>query len=770
MLKDPQYQIQELRAKLEYHNHRYYELDDPEIPDSDYDRLLRSLEELEERYPQYHSAQSPTQKVGGFSAKPFSEVTHALPMLSLGNAFSSQEIENFDRRVRELTGLEDAKVKYVAEPKIDGLAISLRYEKGWLAQAATRGDGRAGENVTLNMREILGDRTRLQGMDSPDVLEVRGEVFISRKDFEALNESRRMSDLKLFVNPRNAAAGGLRQLDPAEIASRRLRLYCYSLGEIKGMPYPQTHESILREISAFGLPVTDLYCVVEGVAGCLNYYQEMLERRAGLPFDIDGVVYKVSRIDWQNSLGATAKAPRWAIAHKFPAQEEVTIVENIEIQVGRTGAVTPVARLKPVFVGGVTVSSATLHNRREIQRLDVRVGDRVMVRRAGDVIPEVLSVVMSARPDGAEPFVFPETCPVCASPVVYEGEGIIARCSGGLVCEAQKKESIKHFASRKAMDIEGLGEKLVDWLVSNRVIEDVSELYRVSIEDIESMYRKKTTTLAGFLSSLGIPMVGDKTAEALMDKFGSLEQIEQASRDQLIRTAEIGPAVASNIVTYFEQPRIREMVDKQRRGASIEELELMYLGKSKWATNLYRALEKSKTTTLARFLYSLGIPLVGETTAETLADNLGSLEQIEQASMDRLQEIPDVGPLVANSIVTFFGQDHNCAVVKKLRDAGVSWPAPEQTAVAGDNVFSGKTVVLTGKMSMPRGEATSVLQSMGARVASSITKNTDYVIAATDTSSKAVKAAQMGIKILDERQFLELVHASGSLADHDGEV
>ena len=514
----------------------------------------------------------------------------------------------------------------------------------------------------------------------PDVLEVRGEVFISRADFEALNEARRESDQKLFVTPRNAAAGGLRQLDPAVIASRRLQLYCYSFGEVGGMPYPETHDSSLQRIRDFGLPVTDLYRVVEGVQGCLSYYQDMLELRSRLPFDIDGVVYKVSRIDWQNSLGFTARAPRWAIAHKFPAQEEMTTVENIELQVGRTGAVTPVARLKPVFVGGVTVSSATLHNRREIQRLDVRIGDRVIVRRAGDVIPEVLSVVTSARPSGAEPFAFPETCPVCASPVVYEGEGIIARCSGGLVCEAQKKQSIKHFASRKAMDIEGLGDKWVDWLLSGKVIADVSDLYRLSIEKLESRYLKS----------------------------------------------------------------------------------------SKSAMNLIQAIEKSKTTTLARFLYSLGIPLVGETTAETLAASLGSLEQIQQASKDRLQEVPDVGPLVADSVVTFFEQDHNRAVVGKLLDAGIWWPRPAQTAGDGDSVFSGKTVVLTGKMRMSRGDATSLLQSMGAKVDSSITKNTDYVIAATDTSSKAVKAVQLGIEILDERQFLERVNSTDSTIGQGG--
>ena len=669
MSKDPQYRIQQLREKLEYHNHRYYELDDPEIPDSCYDRLMRSLEELEAQYPQYRSAQSPTRKVGGAVAKPFSEVVHAIPMLSLGNAFAEGEIENFDRRVCELAEVGDAQVEYVAEPKIDGLAVSLRYERGWLAQAATRGDGRAGENVTLNMRQILGDRTRLRGTDIPEALEVRGEVFISKADFEALNEARRQQDLKLFVNPRNAAAGGLRQLDPAVVAARRLQLYCYSFGEIEGLAYPETHDSSLRKIRAFGLPVSDLYRVVEGARGCLSYYRDMLELRSGLPFDIDGVVYKVARTDWQRSLGFTARTPRWAIAHKFPAREEITTIENIELQVGRTGAVTPVAKLQPVFVGGVTVSSATLHNRQEIQRLDVRIGDRVIVRRAGDVIPEVLSVVKSARPADAQPFVFPESCPVCSSPVVYEGEGIIARCSGGLACEAQRKQSIQHFASRKAMDIEGLGDKWVDWLLAEKMIADVSDLYRLSVEKLE--------------------------------------------------------------------PR--------------------YLKSSKSAVNLVQAIEKSKTTTLARFLYALGIPLIGEATAAVLADSLGSLQEIRQASTERLQEIPDIGPLVADSVVTFFEQAHNRAVVEKLLDSGVSWLAPGQTSGERDHLFSGKTVVLTGKMNMPRAQATSLLQSLGAKVGSSVTKNTDYVIAATNTSSKAVKAAQLGIEIVDEQRFLELM-------------
>ncbi|WP_423910577.1 NAD-dependent DNA ligase LigA [Candidatus Spongiihabitans sp.] len=676
MSKNLRKQIIALREQLEYHNYRYYVLDAPEIPDSAYDRIIKTLTALEDKYPEWQSDDSPTQKVGGAGSKTFSEVVHSIPMRSLSNAFEEVEIINFDRRVQEMMELDKGEVDYVAEPKLDGLAVSMRFEQGWLVQAATRGDGRQGENITHNMRMVLRGKTQLKtsrlSAPMPEVLEVRGEVFMRRDDFAALNQSQKKAGLKTFVNPRNAAAGGLRQLDPAVTASRPLSVYCYALGEVVGAKPPNTHLESLKWIKSLGLPVTDLMKPVKGIAGCLAYYQQMLNQRDALPFDIDGVVYKVSRIDWQNSLGFTAKAPRWAMAHKFPAQEEVTRIDNIEIQVGRTGAITPVARLKPVFVGGVTVSNATLHNSEEIQRLDVRVGDSVIVRRAGDVIPEVVSVMLRKRPKNTKAFKFPKKCPVCKSPIVYEGEGVIARCSGGLFCDAQKKQSIKHFASRKAMDIEGLGDQRVNQLVDDKMIGDVADLYTLTVEQIASLER---------------------------------------------------------------------MAEKS-------------------ATNLFEAVKKSKNTTLARFLYALGIPLVGETTAETLSDSLLTLEGVTNNSEQQLQNIPDIGPMVARSINTFFKQPDNQEVIDKLLSAGVNWPKPEKTKTAMHSIFSGKTVVLTGTLSMSRSEAKKLLQSRGAKVTSSVSRNTDYVIVGQDAGSKADKAEQLGVEILDENQFLAQVNTA----------
>ena len=682
---DAQRQIMALREQLEYHNYRYYHLDDPEIPDADYDRILKSLIALEEKHPEWKSADSPTQKVGGVASKTFSEVLHSTPMRSLGNAFETSEIISFDRRVRTLLE-QDGEVDYVAEPKLDGLAVSLRFEQGWLVQAATRGDGKQGENITHNMRKVLGEKTQLQACQSlslpevPKVLEVRGEVCMRRDDFAALNQAQKKAGQKIFVNPRNAAAGSLRQLDPAVTASRPLRIYCYALGEVVGATPPDTHWDALQWIKSLGLPVAELSKQVKGVDECLDYYQQLIKQRDALPFDIDGVVYKVSRMDWQNNLGFTAKAPRWAIAHKFPAQEAMTKVENIDLQVGRSGAITPVARLKPVFVGGVTVSNATLHNGEEIQRLDIRVGDSVIIRRAGDVIPEVVSVVHAKRPEDTPAFKLPKECPVCESAVVYPGQGVIARCSGGLFCDAQNKQSIKHFASRKAMDIEGLGDKLIEQLVDEKMIADVGDLY-------------------------------------------------------VLKTAQIST--------------LERMAEKS-------------------ATNLLAAIEKSKQITLARFLYALGIPLVGETTAQALADNLLTLQAIMEAvmgsadespdSQDSLLRIADIGPLVAHSIETFFKQPHNRVVIDKLLSAGVQLPKPETTTTRVGRVFSGNTVVLTGRLSMSRSEAKKLLQSHCAKVTSSVSKNTDYVIVGQDAGSKAEQAEQLGITMLDENQFLKKIH------------
>ena len=666
--------IHALRAELEYHNYRYHVLDDPEIPDATYDRLLRELEALEADHPEYASEDSPTRRVAGQVARTFSEVVHAVPMRSLANAFEDEEVVMFDRRVREIIELESGDVEYVAEPKIDGLAVSLRYENGWLVQAATRGDGRRGENITQNMRQVLGPGTSLGGGAVPAVLEVRGEVFMRKGDFADMNREQQAAGQKTFVNPRNAAAGSLRQIDPAVTARRPLSFFAYSLGQVEDADVPDTHWDILQWIGEFGLPVCDLAERVEGVDGCLAYYRAMQERGEGLPYDIDGVVYKVSRMDWQSSLGHTARAPRWALAHKLPAQEEMTVLERIEIQVGRTGAITPVARLTPVFVGGVTVSNATLHNRDEIERLDAREGDTVILRRAGDVIPEILSVVRERRPDGTQPFVFPGQCPVCGSDIVYERDGVIARCSGGLFCSAQRKENIRHFASRRAMDIEGLGDKIVDQLLATDLIHDVADLYRLKKEPVSELER-----------------MADKSAE-----------------------------------------------------------------------NLIRAIDRSRTTTLSRFLHALGIPLVGEATAEALAEHFGDLEPIMNADDGQLQQVPDVGPVVAESVRVFFGQDHNREIVRRLMDGGVAWPRAEARPVREGSPFNGKTVVLTGALSMSRSDARKILQSLGAKVTGSVSKSTDYVVVGADAGSKAQKAEQLGIPILDEREFLSLAgHEDG---------
>ena len=678
-------EIVTLREQLEYHNYRYYILDDPQIPDSEYDRLLGKLAALEKAHPEFASADSPTRKVGARKvgdgvppARTFSEVVHRMPMRSLANAFEREQVERFDQRVRERLDIangEGGDIEYIAEVKLDGLAVSLRFENGWLVQAATRGDGSTGENITQNMRQVLAGATRLKGESIPNALEVRGEVFMTKDDFRKLNQRQRDLGEKLFVNPRNAAAGSLRQLDPAVTGARPLRLCCYALGEVSGASPPRNQWEVLKWLERLGLPVSDNARRAAGAQGCLEYYDEMLERRADLPYDIDGVVYKVSRMDWQDTLGHTSRAPRWALAHKFPAEEDITVVEKIESQVGRTGAITPVARLKPVFVGGVTVSNATLHNRDEIARLDVRVGDSVIVRRAGDVIPEVVSVIKEKRPKRTRKFKFPLHCPVCKSAIVYERDGVIARCSGGLYCDAQRKENIKHFASRTAMDIEGLGGKLVEQLIGEKLVGGVADLYALSAEQ-----------LAG------------------------LERMAKKS-----------------------------------------------------AANLIEALDNSKRTTLARFLYALGIPLVGEATAETLAANLENLEGVISADEEALQTIPDVGPVVAQSVVTFFRQPHNREVIDKLLDAGVRWPTPETgpevgsaSTTAPDTAFAGKTVVLTGTLSMPRAEAKRLLKSLGAQVTGSVSKKTDYVIVGENAGGKADEAERLQISVLDEGQFVAM--------------
>ena len=659
--------VEELRRLVEHHNYHYYVLDAPEVPDAESDRLFRALQELEARVPELVTADSPTRRVGAAPLAEFGEVVHAVPMLSLANAFIEQDVRDFDRRCRERLGLE--RVEYAAEPKVDGLAVSLLYRDARLVQAATRGDGTRGEDVTANVRTIRAVPLRLRGAGVPSLLEVRGEVFITLTGFRDLNERQRERGEKTFANPRNAAAGSLRQLDPAITAARPLTLFCYGVARAEGTALPARHSEVLQALAGWGLRVSPEVRVVEGAEGCLGFYAALGRRRERLRYEIDGVVYKVDRLDQQEALGFISRAPRWAVAHKFPAQEELTRVLDVGFQVGRTGALTPVARLEPVFVGGATVSNATLHNMDEVERKDVRVGDTVIVRRAGDVIPEVVRVVRERRPAGTRPVALPDLCPVCGSQVVRDEGETIARCSAGLYCPAQRKEAIRHFASRRALDIEGLGERLVDQLVERGLVGTVADVYRI-----------------------------DATQVAALDRMGE-----------------------------------------------------------KSAANLIEAIDRSRETTLARFLYALGIREVGETTAATLASHFGSLDGVMAADEDALQQAPDVGPVVARHIASFFAQPHNREVIRALRQAGVRWPE------AGPQVeratpLAGKTLVLTGTLAaMTRDEAKARLEALGAKVTGSVSARTNYVVVGEDPGSKLDRARALGVDTLDEAAFLGLL-------------
>lgn len=562
-----QEQIEALRTQIRYHNHRYYVLDDPQIPDAEYDRLFRALQALETEYPEFIRSDSPTQRVGGEPLTEFGSVRHELPMLSLANAFSEAELEAFDRRIHERLK-DETEIEYVAEPKLDGLAISLLYEQGILIRAATRGDGETGEDVSANVRTIQSIPLRLLGEDYPSRLEVRGEIYMPKAGFNKLNQGLAAENLKTFANPRNAAAGSLRQLDPRITAQRPLEMFCYAMGIAEGGQLPDKHEAILQQFKAWGLRVCPDIKLVQGAEGCLAYFNEIGAKRARLPYEIDGVVYKVNAIKTQQALGFVSRAPRWAIAHKFPAQEEITELEAVEFQVGRTGALTPVARLKPVFVGGVTVSNATLHNMNEIERKDVRIGDFVIVRRAGDVIPEVARVVLEQRPAHAQVITLPTQCPVCGSDVKPSEEGAVARCTGGLYCPAQVKEAIKHFASRRAMNIDGLGDKLVEQFFEQGLIRHVDDLYRLTKEQLAALERmgeksaeniiaaleaSKQTSLERFIYALGIREVGESTAKILARHFGSLESVQAANEETLKLVTDVGPVVAANIAAFFQE-------------------------------------------------------------------------------------------------------------------------------------------------------------------------------------------------------------------------
>jgi DNA ligase (NAD+) len=656
--------VEALRREIEYHNYRYYVLDEPVISDAEYDALLAELRALEAAYPELITPDSPTQRVGAPPAEGFAQVRHAVPMLSLDNAFTDQEVGDFDRRVRERLGVD--LVEYTAEPKLDGLAVSIWYENGMLTRAATRGDGFVGEEVTANVKTIRSVPLRLLASGWPQRFEVRGEVFMPLEGFRKLNEWAQKHGEKLFANPRNAAAGSLRQLDPNITAQRPLKFCSYGVGVFPKEYLPKTQAELLLNLRAWGLPIAKELKVVQGVEGCLKYYRELLAKREELPFEADGVVYKVNLLAWQEVLGYTARAPRWAIAHKFPAHEATTKVEAIEVQVGRTGILTPVAKLKPVQVGGVEVKSATLHNFEELKRKDIRVGDTVIVRRAGEVIPEVVKVVLEKRPLDAKPFEPPKRCPVCGAEAVADPGGTLIRCSGGLYCPAQLKAAIKHFASRRAMDIEGLGEKLIDQLLERGLIKDVADLYELRQEQLEELER-----------------MGEKSAK-----------------------------------------------------------------------NLIEALERSKSTTLARFLYALGIREVGEVTAQILATHFKSLERLIAASERELEQIEGIGPVVAKHIAAFFRQRHNLEVIERLRRAGVNWEAPE----AGFQPLAGKTFVFTGALTtMTRDQAKARLESLGAKVIDHVSKATDYLVVGTAPGAKLDKARRLGVTIIDEEEFLELL-------------
>jgi len=660
--------VRALRAEIEHHNYRYFVLDDPEIPDAEFDRLVSELRRLEEAHPELVTPDSPTQRVGSKALDEFGEVRHRVPMLSLENAFEPREIEAFDARIRERLGV-DGPIAYACEPKLDGLAVSLLYEDGVLIRGSTRGDGTTGEDVTHNVRTVKSVPLRLQGKGWPRMLEARGEVFMPIAGFQAMNRRAEERGEKVFVNPRNAAAGSLRQLDPRVTAERPLEICFYGVGLIEHGSLPARHSEVLASLRKWGLRTSPEAAVKKGVNGLLEYYDRMLRRRARLGYQIDGVVYKVDEIARQVELGFVARAPRWAIAHKFPAEEEMTVVRGIEWQVGRTGALTPVARLEPVFVGGVTVSNATLHNIDELHRKDVRVGDTVIIRRAGDVIPEVVQVVAERRPPHTRIVRLPSRCPVCDSAVVKpEGEAV-ARCTGGLYCAAQRKESLKHFASRRAMDIEGLGSKLTEQLVDGGLVKNAADLYRLTAEDLAGLER---------------------------------------------------------------------MAEKS-------------------ASNLVEALEKSKKTTLARFLFALGIRDVGEATANALASHFGSLEEIAGADTEVLEEVTDIGPVVAEHVRGFFQETHNREVIEALRRSGVEWPAPTK-APASKQKLAGKTSVLTGTLStLSRDEAQERIRALGGKAAGSVSGKTDYVVAGADPGSKLQKAEKLGVRILDEDAFLAIL-------------
>ncbi|MCB5307023.1 NAD-dependent DNA ligase LigA [Yersinia massiliensis] len=665
-------QINQLRTSLRHHEHQYHVLDAPEIPDAEYDRLMQQLRDLETQHPELITLDSPTQRVGAAPLDAFEQVKHEVPMLSLDNVFDEESYLAFDKRVHDRLKRAEP-LTFCCELKLDGLAVSLLYENGELVRAATRGDGTTGENITANVRTIRAIPLRLQGDNIPQRVEVRGEVFMPQAGFEQLNEDARRKGGKVFANPRNAAAGSLRQLDPRITAKRRLTFFCYGVGLLEGGELPRSHIQRLMQFKAWGLPVSDRVKLCTGSEQVIAFYRQVEQHRASLGFDIDGVVIKVDDLDLQEQLGFVARAPRWATAFKFPAQEQITQVREVEFQVGRTGAITPVARLEPVQVAGVMVSNATLHNADEIERLGLRIGDTVIVRRAGDVIPQVVGVVLEQRPQDAKEITFPEQCPVCGSEIErVEGEAV-ARCTGGLFCAAQRKEALKHFVSRRALDVDGMGDKIIEQLVEKQYVENPADLFELT---------------AGKLT--GLDRMGPKSAQ-----------------------------------------------------------------------NLIVSLEKAKQTTFARFLYALGIREVGEATAANLAAHFRNLENLRAADIDALKSVPDVGEVVAKHVLNFLSEEHNQKVIEALEKV-ISWPEPQQiVAEEIDSPFAGKTVVLTGSLTLlSRDEAKDRLTALGAKVSGSVSKKTDLVIAGEAAGSKLVKAQELGITVIDEAEMIRLLGES----------
>lgn len=663
----------ELKITLNHHSHQYYVLDEPEIPDAEYDRLFQELKKLEAAHPELVSPDSPSQRVGAAPLSAFDTVRHEMPMLSLDNAFNAEELRAFDTRIRERLKRSEP-LSYACEPKYDGIAISLMYRDGVLVRGATRGDGETGEDITQNVKTIGTVPLKIHAENVPSVLEVRGEIYMPHKGFERFNERALARGEKPFVNPRNAASGSLRQLDSSITAKRPLVLCAYSVGLVEGGELPQDHSAILDQLADWGFHISEHRRVANGIEECLAYYDDMETLRPRLPFDIDGIVFKVDSLTLQQQLGFVSRAPRWAIAHKFPAQEEMTVLRDVEFQVGRTGAITPVAKLEPVFVGWVTVSNATLHNRDEIERLGVKIGDTVIVRRAGDVIPQVAAVVLSKRPDEAKAIVFPDACPVCGSPVAAKEGEAVYRCDGGIVCEAQRKEAIKHFASRNALDIDGLGDKIVEQLADKGLVHSVADLFTLKHKDIANLER-----------------MGDKSAENLLD-----------------------------------------------------------------------ALNKSKNTTLARFIFALGIREVGQATAKNLAQHYGTLEAVRRADFESLQSVNDIGPIVAGFIVEFFEQEQNNQVVDALVEVGVRW---DDVEVNADSLpLKGKTYVLTGTLEqMTREAAKESLEALGAKVSGSVSAKTHCLVAGPGAGSKLTKAQNLGVEVIDEAAFVALLNEySGS--------